>query len=203
MVRYRPGDMIRITALRNEASGINLPQMVFERRADDLIDFVFVRVTEKWIWEAIEHTGIPYEDWIAYKKTGETTLHVLIEFREETNLTPEMVADSIYREVIQTDEHARTLIPDEYAHMINFSVVVTFLPRGIFQQYMEKRQLEGADLAHLKPAHINPPESILNFFIESTEEIIEVIKPLKGTATAGERMVKEQINNHTASRGVS
>jgi len=30
MTRYRPGDMIRITSLRNEKLGIDIPQMVFE-----------------------------------------------------------------------------------------------------------------------------------------------------------------------------
>ena len=67
MVRYRVGDMIRITSLRNEKLGIATPQMVFERRADDLLDFVFIRLTEKTIWQAIENTGIPYEDWTVYK----------------------------------------------------------------------------------------------------------------------------------------
>ncbi|GAI02544.1 unnamed protein product, partial [marine sediment metagenome] len=42
MVRYRVGDMIRITALRNEKLNIDIPQMVFERRADDLIDLGFM-----------------------------------------------------------------------------------------------------------------------------------------------------------------
>ncbi len=37
LTRYRVGDVVRITSLRNEAAGINLPQIVFERRADDLV----------------------------------------------------------------------------------------------------------------------------------------------------------------------
>ena len=32
LVRYRPGDMIKITAQRNDKLGIKIPQMVFERR---------------------------------------------------------------------------------------------------------------------------------------------------------------------------
>ncbi len=58
LVRYRIGDMVRITSLRNEKLGIDIPQMVFERRADDLLDFVVIRLTEKTIWQAIENTGI-------------------------------------------------------------------------------------------------------------------------------------------------
>ena len=38
LVRYKLGDIVRIIALRNEKLGINIPQMVFERRALDFID---------------------------------------------------------------------------------------------------------------------------------------------------------------------
>ena len=79
LVRYRVGDMIRITSLKNEKLGINIPQMEFERRADDLLDFVVFRLTEKTIWKAIENSGIPYADWVAFKKPGETVLNVMIE----------------------------------------------------------------------------------------------------------------------------
>jgi hypothetical protein len=82
LVRYRPGDMVRITALRNEKLGIDLPQMVFDRRADDLLDFVFVRLTEKTIWQAIENAGIAYEDWTAYKKEGQPVLSLYIELKD-------------------------------------------------------------------------------------------------------------------------
>jgi hypothetical protein len=60
MVRYRIGDMIRITELKNDRLSIRLPQIAFERRADDLIDLGFMRLTERVIWQAIENTGIPY-----------------------------------------------------------------------------------------------------------------------------------------------
>jgi phenylacetate-coenzyme A ligase PaaK-like adenylate-forming protein len=38
LTRYRLGDVVRITSLRNEKLGIDIPQMVFEGRADDLIE---------------------------------------------------------------------------------------------------------------------------------------------------------------------
>jgi len=40
-------------------------------------------------------------------------------------------------------------------------VKVTLLPKGTFANYTAQRQAEGADLAHLKPPHINPPEEML------------------------------------------
>ncbi|MHC1578373.1 MAG: GH3 family acyl-acid amido synthetase, partial [Dehalococcoidia bacterium] len=55
MTRYRIGDIIEITSLRNERLNIDIPQMVFHSRADDLIDVASLgRVTEKVIREAIE-----------------------------------------------------------------------------------------------------------------------------------------------------
>ena len=38
--RYRIGDMVRITAMENEAYGIKLPQFVVEGRCDDVIDLL-------------------------------------------------------------------------------------------------------------------------------------------------------------------
>ena len=52
--------MVRITSLRNDKLGINIPQMVFERRVDDFIDFDVVRLTEKIIWQALEYSSIDY-----------------------------------------------------------------------------------------------------------------------------------------------
>jgi hypothetical protein len=37
-MRYRLGHLVRITALRDDEAGIELPQMVFESRGDDLMD---------------------------------------------------------------------------------------------------------------------------------------------------------------------
>jgi hypothetical protein len=164
MVRYRPGDMIRITSLRNEKLGIEIPQMLFERRADGLIDFVFVRLTEKTIWQAIENTGIAYEDWTAYKKPGEPVLSIWIEPRDGQRVNETELAGAIYKQIINSDgdRAAASLIRDDFAEMINFRVEVTLLPRGAFARYSRQRQAEGADIAHLKPPHINPSEKVLS-----------------------------------------
>jgi len=44
---------------------------------------------------------------------------------------------------------------------------ITLLPAGSFQQYMEGRKKAGADLAHIKPPHMNP-----------TDEEMELLKAL-------------------------
>ncbi len=164
MVRYRPGDMIRITSLRNENLDVDIPQMVFERRADDLLDFVFIRLTEKTVWQAIERTGIPYVDWTAYKKAGEPVLNIFMELKDGYDGNEAGVASAVHEQIIKSDSDRDTssLIRDDFAEMINFRVEVNLLPRGAFANYTAQRQAEGADLAHLKPPHINPSAKVLS-----------------------------------------
>ena len=58
LVRYRIGDMITITSLSNTGLDINIPQMEFYSRVDDLIDIAgLTRITESTIWQAIERSG--------------------------------------------------------------------------------------------------------------------------------------------------
>ncbi|MBI4303378.1 MAG: GH3 auxin-responsive promoter family protein [Chloroflexi bacterium] len=174
LVRYRIGDMIKITSLVNEKSGIKTPQMVFERRADDLLDFVFVRLTEKTIWQAIENTGIPYEDWTAYKEPGQPVLNLLIEPRNRQQGSEADVARIVYKEIIKSDidKDTKSLVRDDYATMINFQVKVTLLARGAFANYRAQRQTEGADIAHLKPPHINPSEKVLSLLQGQPQAVV-------------------------------
>ncbi|MEE9399812.1 MAG: GH3 auxin-responsive promoter family protein [Dehalococcoidales bacterium] len=187
LVRYRPGDMIRITSLRNEKLGINIPQMVFERRADDLLDFVFIRLTEKTIWQTIENSGIAYEDWTAYKKDGEPVLSLSIELKDGYQGSDVDIAATIREQIIKSDNDRGTesLIRDDFASMIDFQVEVNLLPRGAFTNYMSQRQAEGADLAHLKPPHINPSTKVLSLLTAKPEVAPEVKVGVEAeTATA-------------------
>ena len=64
------------------------------------------------------------------------------------------------------------------------NVQVNLLPQGTFANYMAKRQAEGADLAHLKPPHINPPDAVVSLLTAEMEETIVVTKAKAG-AEAG------------------
>ena len=92
-VRYRLGHMVRIHSLRNEALGIDIPQMSFISRIDDMIDIAgFTRLTEKTIWQAVENSGLVYTDWTARKEVGDRPLlHLYIEpkgrFMKEEQVT--------------------------------------------------------------------------------------------------------------------
>ena len=176
LVRYRPGDMVRITSLRNEKRGIEIPQMAFERRADDLLDFIVVRLTEKMVWQAIENTGIAYEDWTAYKEPGEAVLNLLIELRDGYRVSETEVAMAVQEQIMRPDNDTYTTsqVRDDLADMINFRVKATLLPRGAFANYTSRRQAEGADLAHLKPPHVNPSDKVLSLLLAKPEVAPEV-----------------------------
>jgi len=168
-VRYRIGDIIRITSLRNERLNIDIPQMVFHSRADDRIDISgFGRLTEKVIWEAIENSGIPYKDWTARKEaTGDrAVLHLYLELGGNYVASEEAVAATIYDELQKLDsvyhynQYSAYGAPETVLGLK--PIKVTFLPQGAFARYISQRQAEGADLGTIKPPHINPSDKVLS-----------------------------------------
>ncbi len=173
LVRYRIGDMVRITSLRNEKLGIEIPQMAFERRADDLLNFMVIKLTEKQIWQAIERSGIAYEDWTAYKKPGESILHILIELKNGFHGSETEILAAIQEQIIDSGKSSyRTSgVLEDWRDALDFSVEVTLLPRGAFANYVTQKQAEGADPAHLKPPHINPSDKVLSLLLGKPEEV--------------------------------
>jgi hypothetical protein len=164
MVRYRPGDMIKITSIRNDKLGIDIPQMVFERRADDLIDLGIIRLTEKVIWKALEQTGIPYVDWTARKEVigSRPALHLYLELKEKYHASEKFIGQEVYAQIKKLDDGFIHYDLASLEKMIDYKpVAVSLLPSGTFRDYSLKRQAEGADLATLKPPHINPSDRVL------------------------------------------
>jgi hypothetical protein len=168
MTRYRVGDMIKITSLRNEKLTIDIPQIVFHSRADELIDITgFGHLTERLIWEAIEGTGIPYTDWTARKEVvdDKPILHLYLEPKDDFIASEQAVAATIYNELIKLDSvyhyNIYSAYGDPEAVLGLKPVVVTFLRQGAFSSYISQRQTEGAALGHLKPSHVNPSEAVL------------------------------------------
>ena len=159
LIRYRTGDIIRITSLRNKKLNIELPQMEFEGRIDDVIDIGgFVRLTEKVIWQAISNTSIPYVDWVARKeqKEDKSFLHVHLELKGDIKLTEDTIARSIYAELKKMDEEF--LYGNIEIVLNSMPIKVTLLPKGAFENHINLRRSQGADLAHLKPRHMNPSD---------------------------------------------
>jgi len=181
LTRYRVGDMIKIRSLRNEKLKIDIPQMVFHSRADELIDISgFGRLTEGIIWEAIEGAGIPYVDWTARKEVigDRAVLHIHLELKDENIASEQGVASAIHDQLQKLDSkyhyNIYGIFDGSQTTLDLRPVEVTFLRQGAFSNYIAQRQAEGAALGHLKPPHINPSDKVL-VHLGASEIAIEAV----------------------------
>jgi hypothetical protein len=155
-LRYRVGDLIKIIALQDSETGIKIPQMVFDSRADDLIDIGgFTRLDEKTIWQAIFNSEIRHVDWCLRREYEETqpVLRLYIEFKDDTDAKE---AEHLIDAKLTSLDHDYR----DFKSILGASPLrVTSLPRDSFQKYYEAKKMAGADLAHFKPPHMNAPAS--------------------------------------------
>ncbi len=162
LMRYRTGDVIKITSLSNSKLNIKLPQMEFEGRVDDIMDIGgFVRLTEKVIWQAVSDTGVPYVDWAARREMRNNIpiLHLYIELKDREYSNEQEIAQKVYKQLKEMDED---FLYGNVEDLLNtMPIKVTLLPQGAFDTYISMRRKQGADLAHLKPKHINPSDKEL------------------------------------------
>ena len=158
-LRYRLHDLVRFISLRDKEAGIELPSMIFAGRDTDMIDLAGFTglIDEKLVWRAIANTGIDYEEWAIRKELlGEHMgLHLYIELKED--LPAEKVAQRVHEDL--------KLLNPFYADLESFLEIrplhVTLLSPGTYLRYRHEQQATGADLAHLKPAHMNPSDTII------------------------------------------
>lgn len=158
-IRYRLGHLVRITSLYDEEAQVYLPQMVFETRADDLIDIAgFTRISEKTVAQAIANSGLDYEDWTIRKeiKQGKSTLHLYIELDDEYR--PAEAAKIIHQELKKIDRFYADL---NFMMDIN-PLEVTLLRRGTFRDYYTEKREAGVELARRKPPRINAPDEVIS-----------------------------------------
>jgi hypothetical protein len=166
LCRYILGDLVKFVAAEDAEAGVALPQMVFVSRIDGLIDVGgFTRLTEKTIWQAIEDAGVPYEEWTIRKESvGEKpVLRLYIETRGEEAAAA--VRDGIHESLKRLNAPYREL--EELTGLK--PLVVTMLSKGTFRRYFEERQAAGSDLAHLKPPHVNAPETVIDDILRMSD----------------------------------
>jgi len=158
--RYRVGDLIQVISLRDEEININLPQFRFYSRADDIIDLAgLARLTERMIWQVIEASKVAYTDWIARKEEsrGDSILHLYLELAEKDSSSEEDLKTAIRAGFNRTSSEFSDL---EYI-LGGDHLQVTRLSAGSFNRYMDARRREGADLAHIKPPHMQPSDDMM------------------------------------------
>jgi phenylacetate-coenzyme A ligase PaaK-like adenylate-forming protein len=169
-IRYRLGHLVQITARRNQQLNIDIPQMRFLTRIDDQIDIAgFTRLSEKVIWQAIESSGIPYEEWTVHKEVEMETpvLHLYIELKENSGFNTEDISSVVHEELKKLDK--------PYAELQEITGLkplrVTILPQSTFYLFKLRQQRSGADLSHLRPPHLNPPEQMLESLLSAAPGI--------------------------------
>jgi hypothetical protein len=147
--------------MQDDEIGCSLPQFKFYSRGDDLIDLGgIVRFTEKTIWQALDATEIKYTDWTAKKEYdgGTPYLSLYIEFKSPDHMPIEKAEKLV--------EKAITKMNPEYVGLDQIlgerNLRITELKVGSFARYIKAQKEAGADLAHLKPAHMQPPDKVLN-----------------------------------------
>jgi len=163
-VRYRLGHLVLITELEDREAKICLPQMVFESRADDLIDIAgFTRVSEKTVMQAIANSRIDCEDWLVRKeiRQGKPILHLYIELNNDHQSAD--LAPVLHGELMKTDPGYHDL-----AVMMDIEPLeVTALPQGTFKRYYRQRKERGLELAQRRPPRMNASDEIIEELITS------------------------------------
>ncbi|GAF79876.1 unnamed protein product, partial [marine sediment metagenome] len=168
MVRYRPGDMIKIVSMEDEEAGIKLPQLIFWSRADKLIDIGgFTRLDEKTLWLALEEAQVPYEGWIARKEVhqGQPLLHVYVPTQ-----APIAEREMMEARLHQSLKNFDSSYADLEKHLKMKPLRLTFLPPETLKKYDAERQLAGADPGHMKELHMQPPEEAVTRILEIARE---------------------------------
>jgi len=167
LLRYRMKDLMRVTGLSDPQTGVALPHMQFQRRVGETIDLAaLARIDERTLWQALANTGLKIVDWSASKEyDGEQAfLRLFVELKEEA--TPERVAALV-------DEHLK-LVDVDYRDIESYlglqPIRATLLPKGTFLRYAERQRKAGADLAHLKPPHVNASEDTLRALRELSQD---------------------------------
>ncbi len=159
-LRYRIGDFFEVAALEDREIGSPLPQLNFYSRITDIIDIGNIaRFTERDIWKALEEAGIAYTDWIVRKEVlnSHPQLHIYIEPKPAASIDVTTAKEDI-------DQYLGELVQDydDLKSMFNYDpLVVSLLPKGAFGTYMQAQVESGADLAHIKPPHMQPSDMVL------------------------------------------
>ena len=102
----------------------------------------------------------PYKDWAARKEIVGTdpVLHLYIEPKPDQEFS-ETVAkekiDNALNEIVSDFQDLKRMLKKD-------PLRVSTLPEGAFANYMKAQQDAGADLAHVKPPHMQPSDEIMD-----------------------------------------
>ncbi len=164
-LRYRMHDLVEVVGMGNDALGIQLPRFQFVGRSGSFIDLSGFAglIDEKTLLRALDRLGVPYVDWVVAKEFegDQPYLHLYIEPREGVTLDATTLRDGLH-------DLLKEMVVDykDVEGMLGYRPLkVTLLSPGTFDRYIQHRLRQGADLAHLKPARIQPPAEAIALLV--------------------------------------
>ncbi|MBA7653801.1 hypothetical protein ES703_61662 [subsurface metagenome] len=166
LLRYRLNDIIKVIAKKDKEARIDLPQVAFQRRVGEVINLAnLATLDEKTLWQAIANTGIKYTDWVACKEydRNQVFLRLYLELKAEKDAAEMEAMIDEQLKIVDTD------YKDLHSYLNLQPVRVTLLSQGTFQRYTEEKRKKGANLAHLKPTHVNPSEVVIQRLLRLSE----------------------------------
>ena len=167
--RYRTRDLLRVISRSNKELNIQLPQVAFHSRLDDVIDLAgFTRLTESIIWQAISQSKFGYTDWTVRKETEDKNpvLRIYIELTD-SRYDEEKIANDIHENLKKLHSAYKDL--EEIVGLKPIRITALF--PGTFKRYMAEKAASGADLGHYKPHRINPPDEALEALLSLSGKI--------------------------------
>jgi hypothetical protein len=134
VVRYRTGDIVRVTSIGNANIGSELPQFMHYGRTGRLVEIGgFVRLTEDAIGAAIARADVPHVGWSARKEVegNNPVLHLRLEIAPDASIAQPVALERI--------DAALGAVDQNWADMAAIAGLrplrVTFLPSGSFSRY--------------------------------------------------------------------
>jgi len=153
-------DMFKVISIGDEEIGSVLPQVQIYSRTDDIINIgSYLILSEREIWNAIDMTGLKYQDWTANKEIidGTPVLRLYIELKEESDLSDEDVTNLLDKTFSNYYQEYCDLKEDLQINPLVF----TRLAPGSFKAYEEFMVAAGVELEDIKPPHMRPsPENL-------------------------------------------
>jgi hypothetical protein len=170
-LRHRMHDLVEVTSLENSALGIRLPQFRFYGRSGDFIDLSGFAglIDDRQITTALNATELRFADWVICKdiQKNDSSLHLYIELAADETATAGEVCQRVHEQLKHLNK--------DYADIENMlgyrPLTVTLLNHGTFSSYLAHQLKQGADMAHLKPAHIQPPAKALTLLLATSTQV--------------------------------
>ncbi|MBN1856028.1 MAG: GH3 auxin-responsive promoter family protein [Dehalococcoidia bacterium] len=168
LLRYRMKDIVKFTGMADKETGVRLPHIRFQRRVGETIDLAaLARLDERTLWQALANTGLRYADWAATKEYDGDSTYLRLHIELKDGASSERVAELMDQNLKLIDVDYRDL--ESYLGLN--PVKVTLLPPGTFDRYTDRQRAAGADLAHLKPPHVNASQDTVRALEELSQDI--------------------------------